>query len=127
MESRQVHSDLAIRSHAILSSMMALSPVLEVGTAVGVQYELTRRMDYGVWNADANAWSEVIESNVWGRVEEANPWSVLAGLRLDYAVAPEWKVVAQFGWTVASDLARKQPAIDVSNSSPAWIQIGIQR
>jgi hypothetical protein len=126
-ELRQVHSDLAIRSHAIVSGMKALSPVLEVGVSAGVQYELTRRMDYGTWNPDANAWDEVFESDVWGRVEEANPWSAFAGLRLDYAVAPEWKIVAQAGWTMASDLARKQPAIDVSTSSPAWIQIGIQR
>lgn len=126
-ELRQVHSDLAIRSHAIVSGMKALSPVLEVGVSAGVQYELTRRMDYGTWNPDANAWDEVFESDVWGRVEEANPWSAFAGLRLDYAVAPEWKIVAQAGWTMASDLARKQPGIDVSTSSPAWIQIGIQR
>jgi hypothetical protein len=126
-ELRQVHSDLAIRSHAIVSGMKALSPVLEVGISVGVQVELTRRMDHGNWNPDANAWDEVFESDVWGRVEEANPWSAVAGLRLDYAVAPEWKIVAQAGWTMASDLARKQPAIDVSTSSPVWIQIGIQR
>ena len=126
-EWRQVHSDLAIRSQAILSGMMALSPVLEVGVSAGVQCELTRRMEHGIWNPDANAWDEVFESNVWGRVDEANPWSAIAGLRLDYAVAPEWKVVAQVGRTMASDLARKQPAIDVSKSTPLWIQIGIQR
>lgn len=124
---RRVTSDFAIQSQLTLSGMMPIGHLVELGVTAGLKHELTRRMDHGVWNADANAWDEVIDSEVWGRVEEANPWSALLGLRMDYAVAPEWKVVAHLGWSAQRDLQRKQPAIEVLSPSPLWLQIGIQR
>lgn len=124
---RRVTSDFAIQSQLTLSGMMPIGHLVELGVTAGLMHGLTRRMDHGVWNADANAWDEVFDSEVWGRVEEANPWSALLGLRMDYAVAPEWKVVAQMGWIAQRDLQRKQPAIEVSSSSPLLLQIGIQR
>ena len=124
---RRVTSDFAIQSQLTLSGMMPIGHLVELGVTVGLKYELTRRMDHGVWNADANAWNEVIDSQVWGRVEEANPWSASLGLRMDYAVAPEWKVVTHIGWSAQRDLQRKQPAIEVLSPSPLLLQIGIQR
>lgn len=124
---RRVTSDFAIQSQLTLSGMMPIGHLVELGVTAGLKHELTRRMDHGVWNADANAWEEVIDSEVWGRVEEANPWSALLGLRMDYAVAPEWKVVAHIGWSAQGDLQRKQPAIEVLSPSPLWLQFGIQR
>ena len=124
---RRVTSDFAIQSQLTLSGMIPFGHLVELGVTAGLRHELTRRMDHGVWNADANAWDEVFDSEVWGRVEEANPWSALLGLRMDYAVAPEWKVVAQMGWIAQRDLQRKQPAIEVLSPSPLWLQIGIQR
>lgn len=124
---RRVTSDFAIQSQLTLSGMMPIGHLVELGVTAGLKHELTRRMDHGVWNADANAWDEVIDPEVWGRVEEANPWSALLGLRMDYAVAPEWKVVAHIGWSAQGDLQRKQPAIEVLSPSPLWLQIGIQR
>ena len=124
---RRVTSDFAIQSQLTLSGMMPIGHLVELGVTAGLKHELTRRMDHGIWNADANAWDEVIDSEVWGRVEEANPWSALLGLRMDYAVAPEWKVVAHIGWSAQGDLQRKQPAIEVLSARPLWLQIGIQR
>jgi len=124
---RRVTSDLAIQSQLALSAMVPLGHLIELGVTTGLKYELTRRLDHGVWNPDANAWDEVYELETWGRVEEASPWSALFGLRLDYAVAPEWKVVTQVGWNTQDDLQHKQPAIEVSPRSALWLQIGIQR
>lgn len=124
---RQAHSDLAIASQLTVSGMKALGPLLEVGVSAGLQHEMARRLDHGIWDPDANDWSTLLQSRVWGRVEEASPWSAVAALRLDYAVAPEWKAVVHVGRTLAPDLSQKQPAIDVSTSTPLWVQIGIQR
>ena len=124
---RRVTSDLAIQSQLALSAMVPLGHLIELGVTAGLKYELTRRLDHGVWNPDANAWDEVYELETWGRVEEASPWSALFGLRLDYAVAPEWKVVTQVGWNIQDDLQHKQPDIEVSPRSAFWLQIGIQR
>lgn len=124
---RRVNSDFAVNAHLFATMLKPVGHLLEVGVTAGLQREITRRMDNGVWDADADAWEDLEEANVWGLVEEANPWSGRAGLRLDYAVAPEWKVVAQAGVSFQRDFLRKQAPIEASTPSPLWIQIGIQR
>ena len=124
---RRVNSDFAVNAHLFATMLKPVGHLLEVGVTAGLQREITRRLDNGVWDADADAWEDLEEANVWGLVEEANPWSGRAGLRLDYAVAPEWKVVAQAGVSFQRDFLRKQAPIEASTPSPLWIQIGIQR
>lgn len=124
---KRVASSGALQTHVAFAAMHALNYQWAIGLSGAIQYEWARRMDVGTWNADAGDWFTLESEALWGRVEEANPLQLRLGGRIDWSVAPEWKIVAQGGWATLQDKGLDAMGIEVEGQSPLWIQIGIQR